>query len=314
MKLLFVSTGRDRAGGAAYFLSLVQAMAAAGHQIEVLADGNQYIAHKLQQAGLTWHHARFRNVLTPSANRVLSKTIRRLQPDWLLNGSAGKEYWPLVVHGKMHGIPVALFRLNARPMKPLSGYFLPRLVQRFITCSEFLKSVYVPRGVPAQRLQWLHDSVATEQFRPNPACGRELRRELGIPADAVVVGNVGRVYSGKGVNCLQQALAQAMQAEPRLHALWIGDGPDMAALRAAIRAAGNDQRHHFPGWRTDTWRYYNAMSMLAFPTMVQEAFGQVSIEAQASGIPVLGSRVGGVVEGMQDGKTGLLLPMGEVDA
>src|SRR5699024_7346133 len=122
------------------------------------------------------------------------------------------------------------------------------------------------------------------------------------------------VYSGKGVNCLQQALAQAMQAEPRLHALWIGDGPDMAALRAAIRAAGNDQRHHFPGWRTDTWRYYNAMSMLAFPTMVQEAFGQVSIEAQASGIPVLGSRVGGVVEGMQDGKTGLLLPMGEVDA
>src|SRR5699024_6079050 len=110
MKLLFVSTGRDRAGGAAYFLSLAQAMAEAGHHVEVLADGDQYVAHKLDEAGITWHHARFRNVLTPSANRVPAQTIRRMRPDWLLNGSAGKEYWPLVIHGRMQGLPVALFR------------------------------------------------------------------------------------------------------------------------------------------------------------------------------------------------------------
>lgn len=314
MKLLFASTGRDRAGGAAYFLSLAQAMADAGHHVEALADGDQYIAHKLDEVGITWHHARFRNVMTPSANRALAAAIRRMQPDWLLNGSSGKEYWSLITHGKMHRIPVALFRHSARPMKRLSGYFLPRLAQRFITDSNFVKTVYMKRGVPAERVQWLHDSVDTVRFCPDAERGRKLRNELGIGDDAIVVGNVGRMYFGKGVRCLQQALAQAMQTEPRLHALWIGDGPEVDGLRRAIRTNGNEQRHHFLGWRTDTWRCYNAMSMLAFPTMMQEAFGQVSIEAQASGIPVLGSRIGGVPEGMDHGKSGLLLPVGDVDA
>jgi len=313
MRLLFVGTDRDRAGGAAHFLSMLQAMAAAGHTVEALADRNGYIAGRLEQAGLAWHHARFRNVLAPPAHRALARAIRRLKPDWLV-GDFGKEYWPLIVQGRLHGVPVALFRQRAPAMNRTSEYLLPRLAQRFIAVSEHARALFVQRGMPADRVQVLYNPVDTGVCRPDPAFGGALRQEFGIPPDAVVVGFVGRMYTGKGIHVLQQALEPAMQAEPRLHALWIGEGPQLEDLRRDIRAGAHAARHHLAGWRADAGRCYSAMSMLAFPTVMEEMFGRVSIEAQACGIPVLGSRIDGIAESLADGETGRLLPVGQVDA
>lgn len=313
MKLLFVGTDRDRAGGAAHFLSMIQAMAAAGHRVEALADRNGFIAGRLEEAGMNWRHARFRNAFSPSAHRVLARTIRELRPDWLI-GDFGKEYWPLIVQGRLHGIPVALFRQRAPAMHRISEYLLPRLAQRFITVSEHARRLFVERGMPADRVQVVYNPVDTDVSRPDPAYGRRVRHEFGIPDDAVVVGFVGRMYTGKGMHVLQPALEQAMDVEPRLHALWIGEGPQLEDLKRAIRAGAHADRHHLAGWRADAARCYSAMSMLAFPTVMEELFGRVSVEAQASGIPVLGSRIGGIAETLRDGETGRLLPLGKVDA
>ncbi len=103
-----------------------------------------------------------------------------------------------------------------------------------------------------------------------------------------------------------------MHDEPRLHALWIGEGPQLEDLRRGIAAGAHARRHHLAGWRADAWRYYSAMSMLAFPTVMPETFGRVSIEAQASGVPVLGSRIGGIPETLSDGHTGHLLAPGNI--
>jgi glycosyltransferase involved in cell wall biosynthesis len=313
MKLLFVGTDRDRAGGAAHFLSMVKAMADAGHRVEALADRNRFIAERLEELGLTWHHARFRNVVVPSAHRTLARTIRRLRPDWLI-GDFGKEYWPLIVQGRLHGVPVALFRQRAPAMHRMSEYLLPRLAQRFIAVSEHARELFIERGMPAERVQVVYNPVDTRVSRPDPEFGGRLRDEFGIPRDAVVVGFVGRMYTGKGILVLQQALEQAMRTEPRLHALWIGEGPQLGDLRSAIEAGAHASRHHVAGWRADAARCYSAMSMLAFPTVMLEMFGRVSVEAQASGVPVLGSRTGGIAESLHDGETGLLLPPGKVDA
>lgn len=313
MKLLFVGTDRDRAGGAAHFLSMVQAMSDAGHAVEALADRNGFIAGRLQELGLTWHHARFRNVFVPSAHRALARAIRRLRPDWLI-GDFGKEYWPLIVHGRLHGVPVALFRQRAPAMHRMSEYLLPRLARRFIAVSEHARALFVARGMPADRVQVVYNPVDTRVSRPDPAYGHRLRDEFGIPGDAIVVGFVGRMYTGKGIFVLQQALEQAMAVEPRLHTLWIGEGPQLDDLRRDIQAGTHTARHHLAGWRADAARCYSAMSMLAFPTVMDEMFGRVSVEAQASGVPVLGSRIDGIAESLREGETGRLLPVGQVEA
>ncbi len=89
--------------------------------------------------------------------------------------------------------------------------------------------------------------------------------------------------------------------------------------RAALRqpplpTADSASRQRVLGWVTDPARYFQALAMLAMPSLSPETFGRVSAEAQASGVPVLVSDVGGAAETLQDGTTGMLPPAGDVPA
>jgi glycosyltransferase involved in cell wall biosynthesis len=130
-----------------------------------------------------------------------------------------------------------------------------------------------------------------------------------------VVGYFGRMSEGKGIFTLLEAANAAMLIEPKLHCLWVGDGPDAALLRERIAAQlQTAHRHHFTGWVHDVHPYYKAISVLAFPSKLPETFGRVAVEAQACEVPVLGSDIGGVPETLQAGVTGFLLPPIDVDA
>jgi glycosyltransferase involved in cell wall biosynthesis len=128
------------------------------------------------------------------------------------------------------------------------------------------------------------------------------------------MGFVGRMHGGKGVAQLMQAANEAMRTNPRLHALWVGNGPEESALHRMADQGGFSTRHHFTGWVADTARYHRAFSFLAFPSVELETFGRVSIEAQACGVPVLGSHIGGVPETLRDGVTGFLIKPGDIAA
>lgn len=309
MKLLFVGTDRERGGGAAHFIALAQAMANAGNDVDALVDPRSAIGEGLAGSEVSVHHARFRNALDPGAHSALLRTIRKARPDWLV-GNFGKEYWPLIVQGHLLGTPVALFRHRAPPLKRISAYLLPRLAQRFIAVSQHSRDLFIERGMPADRVQMLYNPVDTDHYRPDRERGMRLRRSLGIPDTAVVVGFVGRMYEGKGIFCLLEAMTTVMHEQQNVHCLWVGEGPDLTRLASAIRSTGQGARHHLCGWQTDLRDHYAAMSMLAFPTLATETFGRTSVEAQASGVPVLGSRIGGIPETMVEGQTGCLLEPG----
>ena len=104
-----------------------------------------------------------------------------------------------------------------------------------------------------------------------------------------------------------------MAADARLHMLWVGNGPEEHVLHGLAEQGGLGARHHFTGWVNDTARYYAAFSFLAFPSVEPETFGRVAIEAASCGVPVLGSRIGGIPETMEAGVTGQLIAPGHVD-
>jgi glycosyltransferase involved in cell wall biosynthesis len=122
------------------------------------------------------------------------------------------------------------------------------------------------------------------------------------------------MHNGKGIFPLFEAVTAAMAEQPRLHCLWLGDGPDAPTLRERAAADPTANRHLFLGWIPDVRPYYSALSMLAFPSIATETFGRASVEAQAAGVPVLGSDIGGIPETLEAGVSGLLLPPGDVVA
>ncbi|MBD8897366.1 glycosyltransferase family 4 protein [Rhodanobacter sp. DHG33] len=313
MKFLFAGTSRENGGAEAHFVTLTQGLAKAGHIVEAVVHPGAPMAQALAGTSVRLHPGRFRNIFDLRGYSATIAAARRLRPDWLV-GDFGKEYWPLILIGRLLGIPVALFRHRLKPMNGLSGRLVARCAQRFFAVSQYARRDYIEHGMPADRVQVLYNPVDTELCRPDPVQRAAALRQLGLEENALVLGCFGRLHEGKGIYTLLEAANAAMAQEPRLHCLWLGDGIDTERLRRNIAASPYPERHHQLGWVDDAAPYYNALSMLAFPSISTEAFGRTPVEAQACGVPVLCSDAFGIPETLQPGVTGLLLPPGDTDA
>lgn len=151
-------------------------------------------------------------------------------------------------------------------------------------------------------------------FRPDTSAGRQVRKELGIPDSAVVVGFVGRLIPEKGV----QLLVRAMVRLPGAYLVLVGDGPGRAALERDVQSAGLGDRTRFVGAVESLAvpRWLQAFDMLALPSLTSpgwtEQFGRVLIEAMACQVPVVGSDSGEIPRVIDAG--GLTVREGDVEA
>lgn len=155
----------------------------------------------------------------------------------------------------------------------------------------FERLVLWPRGV---------DSAL---FRPDRPGGRELRAALGFGPDDVVAAYVGRIAAEKNVNYLADALQRAHQERPGLKFLFVGDGPARDDLESKLANCAR-----FVGYRSgdDLADHYAAADFFVFASLT-ETFGNVVLEAMASGLPVVAVRAGGVVDTVRPGQTGALV-------
>jgi lipopolysaccharide/colanic/teichoic acid biosynthesis glycosyltransferase len=161
------------------------------------------------------------------------------------------------------------------------------------------------------------NGVDAASFAATPeriAQAAEIRRRLGIPAGAPVIGFVGRFTRDKGIAELAQAY-QAVRArfpEARLMLLGrfeTGDPVPEQARRFIETDPGVVQVGYVP----DPAAHYQAMDMLALPTH-REGYPTVVLEASAAGKPVVATRATGAVDAVQDGITGFLVPVGDAAA
>ena len=137
-----------------------------------------------------------------------------------------------------------------------------------------------------------------------------VRRDLSIPADALVVTVVARLRPEKGLDVL---IAAADRAAPRLHRelhlIFVGDGPEATRLGRQLH-----ERHefvaHMVGHDPDVARWFALADVVAVPSL-SEPFGLVVIEAMAGRRPVVASNVGGPADIVVHGKTGLLVRPGD---
>jgi glycosyltransferase involved in cell wall biosynthesis len=163
----------------------------------------------------------------------------------------------------------------------------------------------------AGRSSVLHDGV---QLPPlvDPGGRLALKRELGLPPDRPVLALTGQVSEVKGIWEFVEAAALLATLEARTHFAVLGDdlkgqGALRAAMERRVAEAGLASRFTFLGFRPDAPRLIPAFDVIAVPSHV-EPLGNATLEAMAAGVPVVGSRVGGIPEMVVDGETGVLVP------
>ena len=151
-------------------------------------------------------------------------------------------------------------------------------------------------GVAAERIARWDRGVDVARFCP----GRRVPGRAG----RIDVLHAGRLTLEKGVDLLAEAFLEARRVEPRLHLVLAGGGPEEARLRARLGDAAT-----FLGWLSgdDLAVAYASADMLLFCSQT-DTFGQVIVEAQASGLPVVAVGAGGPLELVDSGRSGLLCP------
>jgi glycosyltransferase involved in cell wall biosynthesis len=193
---------------------------------------------------------------------------------------------------------------------------------RVICVSESLRQKAIDLGiVDAHRTLVLgsgsFNGVDGGRFAPTAETLRravELRGRLRIPAEAPVVGFVGRLTRDKGIAELAEAYSQLRKRFPELRLLLVGDPEEGDPLHPEThRYIESEPQIIHTGFVQDPALYYHVMDVLAFPTH-REGFPNAVIEAHAAGKPVVAARSTGVVDAVIDGVTGILVPIGDAGA
>jgi glycosyltransferase involved in cell wall biosynthesis len=135
----------------------------------------------------------------------------------------------------------------------------------------------------------------------------DMRSELGIPPDALVIGIAATLRSWKGHDYLLHAFIEMANAFPSAHLLIAGDGPRREHLRERITASGLAKRIHLVGHREDIPDVLGAMDVFALPSYANEGVPQAIMQAMAMELPVVSTTIGAIDEAVEDGVTGYLV-------
>lgn len=185
-------------------------------------------------------------------------------------------------------------------------------VHRFLTVSDDLRR-YLRTGVGIDdaRIDRLYNGVDTSRFVPAANGPAPLAGCPFDPAHHWIVGTVGRLQAVKHQPLLVRAFAEALRRAPAMAAdarlVIVGDGPLRPTVEAEVARAGLGDRVWLSGERRDVPEVMRALHLFALPSLA-EGISNTVLEAMASGLPVVATRVGGNPELVAEGRTGLLVP------
>lgn len=168
-------------------------------------------------------------------------------------------------------------------------------------------------GVPADRATTVHNGIDLATFHPQPEKRAEARARWNLPEDAFVIGGIGRLTYQKNFALFLEIAADVLKKHPGARFVIAGTGEDDAALKAQAAQLGLGDRLQFLGYVGDMTALYPALDLLLL-TSRYEGLPITILEAMAVGIPIVASRLDGVLEVLRDGEDAALPPPGDREA
>ena len=192
------------------------------------------------------------------------------------------------------------------------------LAQRVIPVSHEIERYLKDRvGIPKRKLARICNGVDTEIFWPSPAGKDPLPVPDFASSGCFVVGWVGRMEAVKDPVTLARAFVRLLELMPedkeRLRLVMVGEGSLRASVRSLLKSAGVDRHAWLPGNREDVPRLLRGMDLFALPSWM-EGISNTILEAMATGLPIVATRVGGNPELVVDEVSGKLVPPKDPEA
>ena len=296
-----------------YLARLVLRLAQGGVAMHYAGDARRKDFPALEAAGVPCAHLPIRHKLDFFARARLRRLLRELRID-LLHTVTGRDAYQGVRARGRGRCPAVAARRGAYPkisrFDPADRFVYGRRgADRFFAVSRDLERHMVARGIAPARVRTIYTGVWSDALRAEPW---DPRAQFAIPPERFLAGFLGNVRPVKGVDLLLHALAATRGRGAGTHLLLVGEDHRGRTARA-VRRLGLGDRVTLPGYREEAWRYLPGLDALVVPSRI-DALPRTAIEATVLGVPVLGTRVGGVPEILDDGRCGWLVPSGDPQA
>ncbi|MCI0416748.1 glycosyltransferase family 4 protein [bacterium] len=253
----------------------------------------------------------------------LFRVLQRLKPQ-IVNAGTPKAGLLGMIAALLAGVPIRIYMLRGLRLETKSGWQKFVLIQteriaslcaHHVICvsSSLVQKAIRFRLVDPSKLRVLgkgsSNGVDVERFAtPPPNTKKLMLEQLGIPEQAPVIGFVGRITKDKGVKELVEIFDRLLSSFPNLHLLVLGDFEQGDPVDPNVQQRLKSFRQIIrPGFVFDTSHYYQLMDVLVFPSH-REGFPNAPLEAAAVGVPTVGFAVTGVVDAVDNGISGILVP------
>ena len=310
MKIVHVETGRHFYGGAQQVIWLLTGLRAAGIDCQLVCPPDADISIAATKEGIPVttlscagdHDLRFawrlRNQLRADPPDIVHCHSRR-GADFLGGWAA-----------KAAGVPAVLSRRVDNPEPAWTAALRYRPYNKVIAISENIASVLTRSGFDWSRLVVIRDAVDVDSIIAEPEEG-VLHREFDIASSAFSIAVVAQLIPRKGHRFILDVLPGLCATHPFIKVVFFGAGDSEAHLRALARKLGLSATVKFAGFRHDLDEYLAAFDVLVHPAE-REGLGVAMLKGAAAGLPVIAFDIAGATEAVAHGKTGVLIPFGDM--
>jgi glycosyltransferase involved in cell wall biosynthesis len=313
--VVHVAESTGWAGGERYLLALATELDRKRFRLSVIVPDDGPLVDRLHALDVETACVPLdRRLVSPSAFGDLVRALQRLRPDIVQSHGARSNVYTRLA-ARYAGVPVVLSTVHnslfdydvpgwRRTLYVLAERLTSGLADRILAVSGAIARDLVERyGVDAARTVIVRNGIDAWAFRParGPAA---VRTELGIADGRRVIVMAGRMTPQKGWDVLLEAAARLAAVRADLAWVLVGDGPLRPALTR--RAAELAIAAHFTGARADMADLFGCADVVVLASR-SEGLPFTLLEAMALGKPVVATRVGGVPEVVEDGRSGRLV-------
>lgn len=294
-----------------------------GQEIRILEESKGMIERGHQVALLCAPEARIHDEAVRAGVPVATLPIGRKRPAgvmalrrWLkahpvdiINTHSSTDSWLAALACRTLRSPPALVRTRhisaPVPGNAASRWLYNGAVRHVVTTGEALRRQLIEEtGIPAARVTSVPTGIDTLRFSPGDK--RAARHALGLDGNGCIVGIVATLRSWKGHLYLLEALAGL--ARPDAALLIVGEGPMRGPIEAKIAQLNLGHQVRLVGQQDKPESWLRALDVFCLPSYANEGVPQAILQAMLTGLPVVTTPVGAILEAVSDGDTALVVP------
>jgi glycosyltransferase involved in cell wall biosynthesis len=305
MKVLHVDSSRSWRGGQNQVVLTAQGLAARGHAVRLVCRAGGQLEARIREAGLDVNPIAFSGDAWPQAAWSLSRIARTSRPD-VVHLHDPNAVGAGVLARRLLGLraPLVASRRVDFALRGRCSRLKYRSCDRVVAVSRAIATVLEEGGLSPERVRLVYEGVPD---RPPLNGGAGALRELGVPADALVVGNVAALTDHKDHATLVEAAALVSRRIPRVVFLVLGEGEQRPRIESRVAELGIRDRVVLAGFRDDVDRFLPTFDVFCLSSHM-EGLGTSLLDAMAFARPIVATAAGGICEAVEDGLNGRLVP------